>query len=113
MTATRNIQKEIENLRREIDSKLALLKNDYLAMDYWHRNNWCHGCVSILWLKGLPYMLASEPLSTDEDIKETKLAIAEADAGGPFVAQADMLAWLKSISEGKKVQSPKATIYTA
>lgn len=50
---------------------------------------------------------------SEEDIAETKLAIAEADVGGPFVSHDDMLAWLKALAEGKKANPPEATVYVS
>jgi predicted transcriptional regulator len=36
--------------------------------------------------------------------------LAQADAGGPFARQEEVLAWLKALSEGKNVPAPKATL---
>lgn len=47
----------------------------------------------------------------DEEEELTRQAIAEADAGGPFVPQAEVLKWLKSRSEGKRDPAPEATVY--
>jgi len=37
-------------------------------------------------------------------------AVAEADAGGPFIAHEDVEAWLKARAAGKRHPLPKATI---
>jgi hypothetical protein len=49
------------------------------------------------------------PMS-EEDLAETRKAVAEADAGGPFVAHDDMLQWLKALAEGQDAPAPEATI---
>lgn len=37
-------------------------------------------------------------------------AVAEADAGGPFIAHEDMKAWLASLGTAEELPPPKATI---
>jgi predicted transcriptional regulator len=50
-------------------------------------------------------------LAVDElELKAIRKRLTEADAGGPFAHQNDVLAWLKALSEGKHARPPKATI---
>jgi predicted transcriptional regulator len=50
-------------------------------------------------------------LAADElEVRIIRDRLAQADAGGPFVRQEDVLAWLKALSEGKRVPAPKATV---
>jgi predicted transcriptional regulator len=46
----------------------------------------------------------------DLEIRIIQDRLAQADAGGPFARQEDVLAWLAAISEGKDVPPPPATI---
>ena len=50
-------------------------------------------------------------LAADElEVEIIHRRLAEAEAGGPFVRHADVLAWLQAISEGADAAPPKATM---
>ncbi len=50
-------------------------------------------------------------LAADElEVQIIRERLAQADAGGPFARQEEVLAWLKALSEGKNVPAPKATL---
>jgi predicted transcriptional regulator len=50
-------------------------------------------------------------LAADElEISIIRQRLAQADAGGPFARQEDVLTWLNALSEGKRIPAPKATI---
>lgn len=46
----------------------------------------------------------------DLEVRIIQDRLAQADAGGPFARQEDVLAWLEALSEGKDVPPPRATI---
>ena len=49
-------------------------------------------------------------LAADQlEVQIIRERLAQADAGGPFARHEDVLAWLKALSEGKKIPAPKAT----
>jgi predicted transcriptional regulator len=50
-------------------------------------------------------------LAADElEVEIIRRRVAEADAGGPFARQEEVLAWLRALSAGKPTPVPKATI---
>jgi predicted transcriptional regulator len=50
-------------------------------------------------------------LAADElEVSIIQQRLAQADAGGPFARQEDVLAWLNALSEGRKIAPPKATV---
>jgi predicted transcriptional regulator len=50
-------------------------------------------------------------LAADElEVQIIRERLVQADAGGPFARQEEVLAWLKALSEGKNVPAPKATL---
>jgi len=46
----------------------------------------------------------------DLEVRIIQDRLAQADSGGPFARQEDVLAWLGAVSEGKDAAPPKATI---
>jgi predicted transcriptional regulator len=46
----------------------------------------------------------------DLEAEMIRQRLAQADAGGPFARQQDVLAWLKALSDGQDADPPKATI---
>ena len=59
--------------------------------------------------------LAAEAVETFVDLNEWQVthiekAIAEADAGGPFVAHEDVSAWVDSLGTEDELSPPRATI---
>jgi len=50
-------------------------------------------------------------LAGDElEVSIIQQRLAQADAGGPFARQEDVLAWLNALSEGRNIPAPKATV---
>jgi predicted transcriptional regulator len=50
-------------------------------------------------------------LAADEvEVEILRRRLSQADAGGPFARHEDVLAWLQTLSEGKKGPPPEATI---
>jgi len=56
-------------------------------------------------------MLIEGALAVDDlETEMIRKHLAQADAGGPFAHQQDVLAWLKALSDGQESAVPKATI---
>jgi hypothetical protein len=51
-----------------------------------------------------------ERLEESSEIATIRQRLAKAEAGGPFVRQEDVLAWLKALSDSKEAPPPKPTI---
>lgn len=49
-------------------------------------------------------------LSEEEDEALTRQAIADAEAGGPFISHEEMTKWMRSLGTENELPPPKATI---